>query len=44
MAAKHNNYDYDHGILITAGELYTGNDFVDVSQAQMYLEGKSVKL
>ena len=42
MPAKHNNYDYDSGVLITAGELYTGNDFVDVEKAQMFLEGEKL--
>lgn len=40
LPAKNNNYDYKTGIPISAGELYTGNDFVDTSKSKMILESE----
>ena len=40
LPAKNNNYDYQTGIPISAGELFTGNDFVDTSKSKMALESE----
>ena len=34
-----NDYDYASGIRVEAGGLYTGNDFEDVSRAELFIEG-----
>ena len=42
--AKHNHYDYESGLKISAGELYTGNDFVDTSKSKLTVESKFVSM
>jgi hypothetical protein len=43
MAAASNNNDYKSGVVISADGLYKGNDFVDISNAIMTLEGKQIR-